>query len=707
MDQILSSLIRGDSIFDLNDEIIQGYNEHINPNRSVNEEVATEDKFYPYYNDTSLLLSESAHEEKVYTCLKNFLCYFPEKKFKYFRSILKYKNFYLGGIFLFHALKDIDYKYNLDMYIYNKNKITIFNNNNIEKIFKSINDIYPREYFPNIKFSISHLNDAALSSDYNLLITPLRNNINIKNNYILKKIILNRDEFYKKFESDIIFNVDDDFHSMEPDYVPYIIKEEPIQALKMYYDGQYIQATERARIDIKRNEINILEDFYCTLEEYLIIYRNFLILIKNGFTYKITTIGYMINALIESIENNTSNNIYKYNKKLFNYIKKINNFNKLIDIEENEIPIKFLDKTQKNILQKENIDDDEHIIISSKKFKLDSNDEKAFIKILTLTNFSNNELTCEETNDRNPTPSISRTASINEREELQRNIVLTSNQQNIYVPPRESREQIRIRIRQDDNYIPLPNIINNITKITNICFDLIAYEEINNDLYLKEDKNNIILFFGDTSNEIGTGYSKIYLEDNLKDPYKRFYECYPIEDRSTNGPINRKKTIIKIDTRSGPIFVPINDVVKIINEDLNETFINSITEQNLEFDKRIFFLKPTNDKINITGSENAMATDTHNRYVSADHCQEGTQKKIHRLLSKKDVTEMILDGTTQISNVDENPDAESMPFQSGGNNKIKKYKYKNKYYKIRTGPKGGKFIIVDGKNINLRKKSIK
>jgi hypothetical protein len=198
---------------------------------------------------------------------------------------------------------------------------------------------------------------------------------------------------------------------------------------------------------------------------------------------------------------------------------------------------------------------------------------------------------------------------------------------------------------------------NNIPKT---CFDFIMYGDEDIKEYLNPENNinsdNLVII--DPNQTRGICSSRTYLENLLRDPSMRFYPCIRVPQGGFQ--FVRNKTLIRIHSNNFNVVVPITDVKK------------AMSGQN----GNIFKLYKTDTEYEFTSGANAAYLIGREAYVSADHCQSGSNKTLYRLLPTS------LD-------------------QLGGIKK-QKYKYKGKFYKICKGTKGGKYIIVDKKRIYLK-----
>ena len=188
------------------------------------------------------------------------------------------------------------------------------------------------------------------------------------------------------------------------------------------------------------------------------------------------------------------------------------------------------------------------------------------------------------------------------------------------------------------------------------CFDFCAYDDENIFKYLEDDKDNIVIF--DASGEQPICYTRQRLTDLMNTASAVFYPC-----QSEYPPTAIKnKTLVRIQLIYN-VVVPISDVAEAI--------------KNIKV--KIFRVYKTNTIFARTKSANVEYNVHAAAMVSGDHCQDGTDKDLHRLL-----------------------DAYSVKSSGGGGKKM--YTYNGLKYKLLNGTRGGKYIFVGEKKIYISEK---
>lgn len=203
---------------------------------------------------------------------------------------------------------------------------------------------------------------------------------------------------------------------------------------------------------------------------------------------------------------------------------------------------------------------------------------------------------------------------------------------------------------------PAP-IIRNVENMPQNCFDFTMYSDENIKKHISADKNNNIVIIS-PSGKKSTCFSRTELKQLLKDQDTVFYPCI---GRDGYFPVDKQKTMVRIYSNDFNVVVPVTDV---------KTAISNTAAS-------IFRIHETDEKYETTASSRT----THNMQddaarVSADHCQQGSDKQLYRLLPH--------------------------PITQGGSAQ-KNLKYQGKMYKVHTGDRGGKYIIVAKKKIYTTK----
>jgi hypothetical protein len=189
------------------------------------------------------------------------------------------------------------------------------------------------------------------------------------------------------------------------------------------------------------------------------------------------------------------------------------------------------------------------------------------------------------------------------------------------------------------------------------CFDFCAYDDEDIVKYLDYDKDNNIVIF-DASGEQPICYTRQRLTDLMNTASAVFYPCQSEYPHTTI----KDKTLVRIQLIYN-VVVPISDVVEAIKN--KEVKIFRVYTTNTIFERT----KSANVEYNVHAA--AM--------VSGDHCQDETDKKLHRLL-----------------------DANSVKSSGGGGKKM--YTYNGLKYKLLNGTRGGKYIFVGEKKIYISEK---
>lgn len=164
------------------------------------------------------------------------------------------------------------------------------------------------------------------------------------------------------------------------------------------------------------------------------------------------------------------------------------------------------------------------------------------------------------------------------------------------------------------------------------CFDVEELEEENVLKFLNDDPDENIVILDDDTHLNGVCWKRTNLRNITKDLSAISLPC---AGPSGGFPVDERKKFYKISAKNYQAFIPENDLNFLLNSSNN-----------------IFQLEKTGVTILTTASASSII----NRdFVSADHCQDGTSKIIHRLIPVKQPDEQPHQTTTQ-EDVDEQPE---------------------------------------------------
>lgn len=139
------------------------------------------------------------------------------------------------------------------------------------------------------------------------------------------------------------------------------------------------------------------------------------------------------------------------------------------------------------------------------------------------------------------------------------------------------------------------------------CFNFIEYDNEQIENYVNKDDDNLVIIHSDGRQAVCS--HKQWLRDTLQD-YSSVY--FPCVGMGGHFPIATNIQFVKISMKEFQVFVPLKDIQAVIDDN----------------DYCLFELIETGIVINTTASAEAIIA---NNYQSADHCQSGTSKRIHRL----------------------------------------------------------------------------
>lgn len=155
------------------------------------------------------------------------------------------------------------------------------------------------------------------------------------------------------------------------------------------------------------------------------------------------------------------------------------------------------------------------------------------------------------------------------------------------------------------------------------AYDYFELEEFDVDEYIQKNPNeNIVLFLSGTSDAFF--YEAKRLETDIEDDNKVVYPCVnqAIVLDPTVRPvlgIDMRMAMLRLNLTNLTVKVPIKDV-------------HTAIEMAHNGEENIFVIVPTDLKFKKTASFNAAFPSTPNSWVSADHCQTGSDITVYRLL---------------------------------------------------------------------------
>jgi hypothetical protein len=220
-----------------------------------------------------------------------------------------------------------------------------------------------------------------------------------------------------------------------------------------------------------------------------------------------------------------------------------------------------------------------------------------------------------------------------------------------------NNNRVEMRIPTEaDSLLPSPIIDqNDNTTPPQQCFDIIMYNDEDIEKYISSNSNDNIVII-EPSGKKAVCFSRDALQKLLKDPDTIFYPCI---GRNGRYPVDYEKEMVRIYLSGFNVVVPLSDA---------EAAISNTS--------RIFRLyKADAEQYKTTSSRSSIASGAN--WIGRDHCQDGSDKQLYRLLPQ--------------------------PTAQGGMSVKTKLKYNGKMYKIHTGDRGGKYIMVDKKKIYATK----
>jgi hypothetical protein len=159
--------------------------------------------------------------------------------------------------------------------------------------------------------------------------------------------------------------------------------------------------------------------------------------------------------------------------------------------------------------------------------------------------------------------------------------------------------------------------IENATELKNLmkqmCLDFIEGEESSIETYLKsslENANDKHIVIVDENLKNGTQTTKSRIAG-----FDKTYITLPCVGRQgTAFPVDENTKFLKMNLSNFTVYVPLTDVQRLLEHD---PFMN------------VWMVKPSLLNLSHTASQNAV---NRRNYVSSNHCQSGTDKKIYRLI---------------------------------------------------------------------------
>jgi hypothetical protein len=152
------------------------------------------------------------------------------------------------------------------------------------------------------------------------------------------------------------------------------------------------------------------------------------------------------------------------------------------------------------------------------------------------------------------------------------------------------------------------------------CFDFIAYDDEQIESYLNENRHDNIVIL-DTRGQNGVCFTRSQIAEGLEDSTGVYFPCLRAESM---GSAAGNLVLARMTMKDFTAFVPIQDLEAITSS------VVVVNEENAHTDW-VFELKPGNFTVPYSASVELFVSANPN-YVSADHCQEGTQKTVYRLV---------------------------------------------------------------------------
>lgn len=161
------------------------------------------------------------------------------------------------------------------------------------------------------------------------------------------------------------------------------------------------------------------------------------------------------------------------------------------------------------------------------------------------------------------------------------------------------------------------------------CYDVINVETVSLSNFLGDDPFNFVIQslggVNDENHAMGANLEKMLNDIKNNDDKAIFFNC---GDRTiTTNPANARRPVYPVDLTRATYRIYLNNMNVIVP-------VSDVMNVKDFFEKgyRVFVVLPTDTVFKKTASRGAAYITTSNAIVSADHCQQGTDKVIYRLL---------------------------------------------------------------------------
>lgn len=170
------------------------------------------------------------------------------------------------------------------------------------------------------------------------------------------------------------------------------------------------------------------------------------------------------------------------------------------------------------------------------------------------------------------------------------------------------------------------------------CFDIIESDEFDNKEFLEGDEDNILLIRKQGDNYQIDCYRRQLLQDIIEDPTRGKYACNmilsdgrPIPDTpySVRNLVDENNTYYRIDTSFGRIYLPKDDILKMIHSNNKIFYIDQDNSINFQRSASVDVLR--NEIAMNLALQQGLDFNNPGYIISADHCQQGTDITVYRI----------------------------------------------------------------------------
>lgn len=152
-----------------------------------------------------------------------------------------------------------------------------------------------------------------------------------------------------------------------------------------------------------------------------------------------------------------------------------------------------------------------------------------------------------------------------------------------------------------------------VNRLPRKCLDYVSLDEVTIASHVGQSSDNLVLI--DSTGRTAACASRSQIRESIKDPTAVFYPCVRRPDNRGLA-ANFSAPLIKVSVGSN-YFVPFDDVRRLAHPSTKA---------------QVYMVLPTTTRHERTTSKRAARLIGEAAWVSADHCQEGTAKTVHRLV---------------------------------------------------------------------------